>query len=81
MRSMLADSTDSFDDFFAALANDHVYGDVTFQLKAGKVVHITYHRNFLTLQDARNGLVQRSHEEEPRDGQDLHQDNFHSQTR
>lgn len=79
MPRMSAAVTDSFDEFFAALAKDEVWGDVTFRLKAGKVVHISYQRDFLNLQDAHKGLTRK--EEPGVHHANLHQNGVHSQAR
>lgn len=82
MPSMSRDSTDSYDEFFAELKKDRFYGEITFTLKDGDVVHVHYGRSLKNLHDALKGL-RRTHEEEPgvRNVKDLHQNGIHSQAR
>lgn len=86
---MAQDVPPEFDQFFAQLERDQMWGDITFKLAAGKVVHVSYHRDFRTLDAARDGLhvtpaigLSRTDEETPggRNATHLYQNGRHSPT-
>lgn len=86
MPPMSAENSNSeIAELFAMLEAQQSWGTLTFQFKNGKVVHISYHQDFLTLGAAQQGLSRTmpTHKEDPGGSyasQDLYQNGRDSQT-